>query len=79
MNGNIVAELARITVEEYYNEDMYDALEELLVEEESRFYPTPEMEEEARMFSGYYTDNEALCIGPDTTECGEPIPAAAFN
>ena len=79
MNGNIVAELARITVEEVYNEDHYEALEELLAEEEDGFYPTPEMEEEARIFSGYYTDNEALCIYPDTTECGEPIPAWAFN
>ena len=36
MNGNIVAELARQTVEEYYNEDLYEALEALAMEELDR-------------------------------------------
>ena len=52
MNGNIIAELARITVEEVYNEDHYEALEELLAEEDG-FYPTPEeTEAEATTVTG---------------------------
>ena len=45
--GNIEAELARGTVEEVFNEDLYEALEELLAEEDG-FYPTPEQEQAAR-------------------------------
>ena len=78
MNMNIEAELARVTVEEVYNEDFYEALVELLPEE--GFYPTPEEEEEVRLFAGYGMDNAALCIeGPDTTDCGQVIPVWAFS
>tara|TARA_R110002012_G_scaffold40138_3_gene110712 strand:- start:84 stop:323 length:240 start_codon:yes stop_codon:yes gene_type:complete len=78
MNGNIVAELARQTVEEYYNEDMYEALEELLIEEEDGFYPTPEQEQAARDAACYGQDDRALCIGEDTTDDGTVIPEWAF-
>ena len=80
--GNIVAELSRISIEEMYNEDEYEALEALLAEEEEEgIWPTPEMEEEAREFAGYYIDDDALCIprGVDTTDCGEVIPEWAFE
>jgi len=79
MNGNIIAELARVTVEEVYNEDHYEALEELLAEE--GFYPTPEEEQAARDAACYGQDDRALCIdeGPDTTDCGQVIPEWAFG
>ncbi len=73
MNGNIVAELARQTVEEYYNEDLYGALEALAMEE-----PTPEMEAAERDAACYGQDDRALCIGEDTTDDGTPIPEWAF-
>ena len=71
--GNIVAEHARVTCEE-------DAIVDWIEEADEGIMPTPAMEEEAREFAGYYTDNAALCIedGPDTTECGQVIPEWAF-
>ena len=65
--GDIVAELARVTVEEVYNEDHYEALEALL-EEEHR-----EAELEA---ANYGQDDRVLGIvsEPDTTDDGTPIP-----
>lgn len=71
MFGNIVDEMARITVEEVYN-DLY---------EEEGFYPTPEETEAERDAMGYGQDDRVLCIdeGPDTTECGQVIPEWAFG
>tara|TARA_Y100000389_G_scaffold105275_1_gene102160 strand:+ start:381 stop:590 length:210 start_codon:yes stop_codon:yes gene_type:complete len=63
--GDIVAELARVTVEEVYNEDQYEALEALL-EEENR-----EAELEAAC---YGQDDRVLGIAQDTTDDGTPIP-----
>jgi len=63
--GDIVAELARVTVEEIYNEDQYEALEALL-EEEHR-----EAELEAAC---YGQDDRVLGIAQDTTDDGTPIP-----
>ena len=80
--GNIIAENARITCEEAPGFDSFEALEALLAEEEEGFYPTPDEEEEVRLFSGYGVDNAALCIeeeGPDTTEGGQVIPEWAFE
>ena len=80
MNGNIVAELARQTVEEYYNEDLYEALEALAMEELGEEEPTPEMEAAERDAACYGLDDRALCIGEeDTTECGQVIPEWAFD
>ena len=78
-HGNIVAELARQTVEEYYNEDMYEALEALAAEEDG-FLPTPEIHAAERDAACYGQDNAALCIdeGPDMTDDGTPIPEWAF-
>tara|TARA_R110000851_G_scaffold269815_4_gene422490 strand:- start:248 stop:484 length:237 start_codon:yes stop_codon:yes gene_type:complete len=78
MNGNIIAELARVTVEEVFNEDLYEALEELLVEEDG-FYPTPEQEQAARDAACYGQDDRALCIDEDTTDDGTVIPEWAFG
>jgi len=78
MNGNIVAELARQTVEEYYNEDLYEALEALAMEELGEEEPTPEMEAAERDAACYGLDDRALCIGEDTTDDGTPIPEWAF-
>ena len=77
MNGNIIAELARVTVEEYYNEDMYEALEALAMEELGE-EPTPEMEDAERDAACYGLDDRALCIGEDATDDGTPIPEWAF-
>ena len=78
-HGNIVAELARQTVEEYYNEDLYEALEELLAEEDG-FYPTPEETEAERDAACYGQDDRVLCIDePDMTDCGQVIPEWAFG
>ena len=77
MNGNIIAELARVTVEEYYNEDMYEALEALAMEELGE-EPTPELEQAARDAACDGQDDRALCIGEDTTDDGTPIPEWAF-
>ena len=63
--GDIVAELARVTVEEVYNEDQYEALEALL-EEEHR-----EAELEAAC---YGQDDRVLGIAQDITDDGTPIP-----
>ena len=46
--------------------------------------PTPEMEDAARMFSGYGQDDRVLGVGgststSDSTECGQVIPDHAFN
>jgi len=68
MNGNIIAELARVTVEEVYEE----------VYEEDYYLPTPEMEEAARDAACYGQDDRALCIGGDETDDGTPIPEWAF-
>ncbi len=79
MNGNIIAELARVTVEEVYNEDLYEALEELLAEEDG-FYPTPEETEAERDAACYGQDDRVLCIDePDMTDCGQVIPEWAFG
>tara|TARA_R100001509_G_C4799929_1_gene192746 strand:- start:124 stop:363 length:240 start_codon:yes stop_codon:yes gene_type:complete len=78
MNGNIIAELARQTVEEYYNEDMYEALEELLIEEEEGLYPTPEMTAAERDAACYGLEWAVQSTGDDTTECGQSIPEWAF-
>ena len=75
MNGNIEAELARVTCEEYYNE-VYEALEALAREEEDGFLPTPEQEHAARDAACYGQDDIVLSI--DTTECGQVIPESAF-
>jgi len=78
-HGNIVAELARQTVEEYYNEDLYEALEALAMEELGEEEPTPEMQAAERDAACYGQDDRALCIGEeDTTECGQVIPEWAF-
>jgi hypothetical protein len=78
MNGNIIAELARVTVEEVFNEDLYEALEELLAEEDG-FYPTPEETEAERDAACYGQDDRVLCIDePDMTDCGQVIPEWAF-
>ena len=78
-NGNIVAELARQTVEEYYNEDLYEALEALAMEELGE-EPTPEMEQAARDAACYGQDDRVLCIDePDMTDCGQVIPEWAFG
>jgi|TARA_R100000030_G_scaffold30744_2_gene22532 hypothetical protein len=65
--GDIVAELARVTVEEVYNEDQYEALEALLEEE----YREAELEA-----ANYGQDDRVLGIvsEPDTTDDGTPIP-----
>jgi|TARA_R100001163_G_C4954278_1_gene120742 hypothetical protein len=65
--GDIVAELARVTVEEVYNEDQYEALEALLEEE----YREAELEA-----ANYGQDDRVLGIvsSPDTTDDGTPIP-----
>ena len=79
MNGNIIAALARVTVEEVYNEDLYEALEELLAEEDG-FYPTPEETEAERDAACYGQDDRVLCIDePDMTDCGQVIPEWAFG
>jgi predicted ATPase len=78
MNGNIIAELARVTVEEVFNEDLYEALEELLAEEDG-FYPTPEETEAERDAACYGQDDRVLCIDElDMTDCGQVIPEWAF-
>ena len=77
MNGNIIAELARVTGEEYYNEDMYEALEALAMEELGE-EPTPEMEDAERDAACYGLADRALCIGEDTADDGTPIPEWAF-
>lgn len=78
-HGNIVAELARQTVEEYYNEDLYEALEALAMEELGEEEPTPEMQAAERDAACYGQDDRALCIGEeDTTDCGQVIPEWAF-
>ena len=65
--GDIVAELARVTVEEVYNEDQYEALEALLEEE----YRAAELEA-----ANYGQDDRVLGIvdQPDTPDDGTPIP-----
>jgi hypothetical protein len=79
--GNMIAEASRVGCEEAPGLDSFEALEALLAEQESGFYPTPDEEEEVRLFAGYGVDNAALCIeeGPDTTEGGQVIPEWAFN
>lgn len=65
--GDIVAELARVTVEEVYNEDQYEALEAILEEE----YREAELDA-----ANYGQDDRVLGIvsEPDTTDDGTPIP-----
>ena len=77
--GNIEAELARVTCEEVFNEDLYEALEELLAEEEDGFYPTPEETEAERDAACYGQDDRVLCIDEDLTDCGQVIPEWAFG
>ena len=78
--GNIEAELARVTCEEVFNEDLYEALEELLAEEDG-FYPTPEETEAERDAACSGQDARVLCIaeGPDMTDDGTVIPEWAFG
>ena len=69
--GDIVAELARVTVEEVYNEDQYEALEAILEEE------WQEERREAELDAANYgQDDRVLGIvsEPDTTDDGTPIP-----
>ena len=76
MNGRIVDEMARVTVEEYYN-DIIEALEALdmeLGEDE----PTPEMVDAERDAMGYGQDDRVLCIEEDYTDDGQFIPGWAF-
>ena len=77
--GNIEAELARVTCEEVFNEDLYEALEELLAEEEEGLYPTPEMTAAERDAACYGQDDRVLCIDEDTTDDGTVIPEWAFG
>ena len=77
MNGRIVDEMARMTVEEYYNDDIYEALRTLdmeLGEDE----PTPEMVDAERDAMGYGQDDRVLCIEEDYTDDGQFIPEWAF-
>ena len=69
--GDIVAELARVTVEEVYNEDHYEALEAILEEEWQE-----ERREAELSAANYGQDDRVLCIvsEPDTTDDGTPIP-----
>ena len=76
--GNIEAELARVTCEEVFNEDLYEALEELLAEEDG-FSPPPEQEQAARDAACYGQDDRVLCIDEDTTDDGTVIPEWAFG
>lgn len=47
---------------------------------EEPYLPTPEELEEMREFSGYYADNDALCIPrEDATDDGTLIPEWVFN
>ena len=73
---NIIMQLAKQSVEEYYYAE-YEGLEALAMEGEE---PTPEMEQAARSAACIDQDNAALCIdqGPDTTDCGQAIPYWAF-
>jgi len=74
--GDIVAELARVTVEEVYNEDQYEALEAILEEE------WQEERREAELDAANYgQDNRVLGIvgEPDTTDDGTPIPEWCFT
>ena len=78
INADLTHPYARVSVEEVYNED--ELFARLDAEEEDSFLPTPEMEEEARVAAGYYTDNDALCIPRgEVTECGQAIPEWAFE
>ena len=79
MNGNIIAELARVTVEEVYNEDLYEALEELLAEEEEGLYPTPEMTAAERDAACYGLEWAVQSTGDDMTDDGTVIPEWAFG
>ena len=69
--GDIVAELARVTVEEVYNEDQYEALEAILEEEWKE-----ERREAELSAANYGQDDRVLGIvsSPDTTDDGTPIP-----
>ena len=67
--GDIVAELARVTVEEVYNEDQYEALEALLEEEW-----VAEQREAELDAACYGQDDRVLGIAQDTTDDGTPIP-----
>ena len=67
--GDIVAELARVTVEEVYNEDQYEALEAILEEEWQE-----ERREAELSAANYGQDDRVLGIAQDTTDDGTPIP-----
>ena len=74
MNGRIVDEMARITIEELVGERFFEALEDLTYEDE----PTPEMVDAERDAMGYGQDNRVLCIEEDYTDDGQFIPEWAF-
>ena len=74
MNGRIVDEMARITVEELVGECFFEALEDLTYEDE----PTPEMVDAERDAMGYGQDDRVLCIEEDYTDDGQFIPEWAF-
>jgi len=74
MNGRIVDEMARITVEELAEERFFEALEDLTYEEE----PTPEMVAAERDAMGYGQDDRVLCIEQDYTDDDTPIPEWVF-
>ena len=76
INADLTHPYARVTVEETFNEDEVLAW----LDEGEAITPTPEMEEEAREASGYYADDDALCIPrSEVTDCGQVIPAWAFS
>ena len=74
MNGRIVDEMARMTVEELVGERFFEALEDLTYEDE----PTPEMVDAERDAMGYGQDDRVLCIEQDYTDDGTPIPEWVF-
>jgi hypothetical protein len=77
INADLIHPYARVSIEETFNEDEVLGW---LEEEDTGLLATPEMEEEAREASGYYADDDALCIPrSEVTDCGQMIPAWAFS
>ena len=75
MNGRIVDEMARITIEELFEETFFEALEGLM---DAGDEPTPEMVDAERDAMGYGQDDRVLCIEQDYTDDGQFIPEWAF-
>ena len=75
MNGRIVDEMARITVEELFEERFFEALEDLMDADDE---PTPEMVAAERDAMGYGQDDRVLCIEQDYADDGTPIPEWVF-